>query len=352
MNEVKETLDRLVPELVRMPGWDDVMSGARACRRRRSRRLVALAATTLVVAVGTASAFGTVRNFFLHTGFIGLPPLGATPSSPESGELEVFYWVTSPQLRRVPHWDGDGDVGRSRAWLYADGRLIWLREATVPEGANRWSSGFLEQRLTPEGVDLLRSEVVSHSVACRRDTGGCGVRIQVRDGNRLVPVRWARNLEHSDLKRLEERLSDPASWLPASAWEERQIRAYVPSRFAACYTRVGPQRSDKPSDQARILSQLPSTAQDLLRARDARRVTWFYGDEPGDLRPYYHWCSDVTTEDARALSAVLDAAGLKREAPANWLAYNLRAAGPERGTIQVSFEPYLPHGETTCSPCG
>ena len=31
----------------------------------------------------------------------------------------------------------------------------------LPEAANSWSSGFLEQRLTPEGVELLRSEIVS-----------------------------------------------------------------------------------------------------------------------------------------------------------------------------------------------
>ena len=29
------------------------------------------------------------------------------------------------------------------------------------EAANPWSTGFLEQRLTPEGVELLRSEIVS-----------------------------------------------------------------------------------------------------------------------------------------------------------------------------------------------
>src|SRR5215207_5097510 len=60
--------------------------------RAGRRRLLVLAAAVLIVAVGTASAFGTVRAFFLDRGFIGLPPLGATPSSPASGELEVFYW--------------------------------------------------------------------------------------------------------------------------------------------------------------------------------------------------------------------------------------------------------------------
>jgi hypothetical protein len=337
MKDVQETLDRLVPEPARMPGWDDVMSGASARRRRRSRRIVALAASMLVVAVGTASAFGTVRNFFLHTGFIGLPPLGATPSSPESGELELFYWVWSPQLRRPPTGPWDGDVGRSRAWLYADGRLIWLRDATLPEGANRWSSGFLEQRLSPEGVKLLRSEVASHAVACRRDTGGCGIRIQVRDGDRLVPVRWARDLDHSALRRLETRLSDPAPWLPSSAWEDQRIRAYVPSRFVVCYMWPSP-----PRDPSRILPLLPEPVEDLLRSRDRIRVDW----NP----PQY--CSDVTTEEARSLAKALDDAGFEREQPPQWLAYRFKVPFSMRQPALIYFEPYLPHGEWTCSACG
>ena len=121
--------------------------------------------------------------------------------------------------------------------MYADGRLIRLgvsRDNGTP------LRGFLEQRLTREGVKLLRSEIVS--------AGGFGhaqpppgseslprqpPTIQVRKGDRLVPLRWA-----SDLERLEARLTDPESWLPASAWKQRKIRAYVPSRFEVCAAAV------------------------------------------------------------------------------------------------------------------
>ena len=78
--------------------------------------------------------------------------------------------------------------------MYADGRLIWLREhSDLPEAANRWSSGFLEQRLTPEGVELLRSEIVStglfgHDQPPLGSTPAHRV-IQVRIGDRLVRVR-------------------------------------------------------------------------------------------------------------------------------------------------------------------
>ena len=42
--------------------------------------------------------------------------------------------------------------------VLADGRLIWLKFEDLPEGANSLSTGLLEQRLTPEGVELMRSE--------------------------------------------------------------------------------------------------------------------------------------------------------------------------------------------------
>jgi hypothetical protein len=47
---------------------------------RRRRRLLVLAAAALVVVVATASAIGSVRDFILDRGFIGLPPVRATAS--------------------------------------------------------------------------------------------------------------------------------------------------------------------------------------------------------------------------------------------------------------------------------
>ena len=57
-------------------------------------------------------------------------------------------------------------VHHSATWVYADGRLIRFgaRQANgrpLREAFNRWSIGFVEQRLTREGVRLLRSEIVS-----------------------------------------------------------------------------------------------------------------------------------------------------------------------------------------------
>ena len=130
------SLDRILPSTPGSADWEDVLRRSGAPHGGRRRLLVVLAAVALVV-VATASAFA-VRAFVIDKGIVGLPPVGATPSTPESGVLEMYYWINFP---------------RSRSWVYADGRLIRLG---VPP-----RRGFLEQRLTREGVKLLRSEIVS-----------------------------------------------------------------------------------------------------------------------------------------------------------------------------------------------
>jgi hypothetical protein len=91
----------------------------------------------------TASAFA-VRALIIEKGFSGLPPSGATPSTPQSGVLEMYYWVHDVR-------------GRTRSWVYADGRLIRL--GITGEGGPL--PGLREQRLTRERVELLRSGIIS-----------------------------------------------------------------------------------------------------------------------------------------------------------------------------------------------
>ena len=313
--------------------WDDVLDRAgawkvhrrlgpsRAAQGRRRRLLIVLAAAALVV-VATATAFA-VRAFVIDKGIVGLPPVGATPSTPESGVLEMYYSV------RVKT--------RSRNWVYADGRLIRL--GAPPR------RGFLEQRLTREGVRLLRSEILSAggfghaqpppgSTSLNETSGPAD--IKVRNGDRLVPLRWA-----SDLKRLEARLTNPGSWLPASAWKQPKIRAYVPSRFAVC---AGVVVGDPPKPQqmrpARIVALLPEAAQNVLRGRDWNAR----GAGPG--------CFAVTTNEARSLAKALDGAGpaAARKGGAINLNYRFDAPGPSR-QVWISFDPFLPHGQLTYSEC-
>lgn len=340
----RASLDRILPAAHGSADWHDVMSRFRAHQGRRRRRVVMLAMAALVVGVGTASAFGTVREFFLDRGFIGLPPQGATPSTPGSGELVVNFYGRSSTLGGL----------LSRVWVYADGRMIWHREGQVPKGANKRTSGFLEQRLTPEGVEFLRSEVLAtglfgHDLTLLsprfREHHTVWGSVQVRNGDRPIRITWedsrldpekdegtiASPEQVSALVQVDALVTDAASWLPASAWRVREIRAYVPSKYAVC---VGGRPLIEPS---RLLPLIPEPARSLLRAREFAPHEWS------------GHCTDLTTEEARALREALDAAGLERFEGQYVLAYRLEIPG----SLQViAFEPYLPHGEFTCSPCG
>jgi hypothetical protein len=357
-----------------LPGsWEDVLRRAGATRKSGRRRLVIAFAVVAVAAAIAAAAVGGVRDFVLRTGFIGLPPIGATPSSPASGELEIWYWA---------RWAANGKDGRTRAWVYADGRLISWGGPDRPGSANPLSTGFLEQRLTPEGVERLRSEIAAtgdfgdpdelappgkppcplgQSPGDREKAianGDCqlptpepapqapvtvpfSTPIVVAGLGTLVHVDHAR-----DLNRLYARLSDPESWLPASAWMERDVRAYVASEYAVCHGGWPP---DKKIGQSRILALLPPVVRDLLGDAPLRQGPLF--GAPGNFRPSYEYCADMTTDEARAVAVALDDAGFHEDGSSR-LNYRIEAPGSNPGEAHVWFEPYLPHGEITCQVCG
>ncbi len=362
----RASLDRLLPGTSGSADWEDVLRRSGASHGSRRRRVVALSVAVLVVLVGTASAIGGVRSFILDKGFIGLPPEGATPSSPASGELEIWYWAG---------WAANGKEGRTRAWVYADGRLISVGGPDRPGSANPLSTGFLEQRLTPEGVERLRSEIVATGDFGDLDelappgkppcpegvspsegdcqlptpepapdapvTVGFGTPIVVADLGALVHVDHAR-----DLTRLYAHLSDPGSWLPESAWVERDVRAYVASKYAVCYNGWPP---DQQVERSRLLALMPPAVRDLLGDAPLRQGPLF--GEPGNFRPSYEYCADMTTDEARAVAVGLDDAGFP-ESGASRLNYRIEVPGSNPGEAHVWFEPYLPHGEITCSVCG
>ena len=370
-----------------LPGdWNEVLDKAGAAGRRRrwlarsvwrtgGRRrklVVALAVAVLATAVA-AAAYGTVRVLFLDRGFVGLPPVGSSTSAPESGELLVSFNGRSATL---PLYLRNGTRGpghpMAHVFVYADGRVIWHREGWVPRGANDALSGFLEQRLTSEGAELLRSRVLStglfsEDLALVGDLEGWGA-IQARNGGRLVTVRWTypfpgNNIARTaatpeqvrGLLRLDALLGDPAASLPASAWQRREIRAYVPSRYATCWVHRpetgDPDRPTPTVPLSSILTRLPETVEDVLRRRGpVRRRT----ATPPTA------CSLVPTEEAHAISHDLRGAGLEEGVVGNGidarlngqLTYRFKAPEGRPGHVYVFFEPALPHGEWICAACG
>jgi hypothetical protein len=232
-----------------------------------------------------------------RVGFVGLPPEGATPSKPRNGELVLRY-----SGRRFAHW--------YQVWVYVDGRLIWQREGDLLEGANERSTGFLEQRLTRRGVQMLQA---------RGSTGAA-----------LFGFPW--------------RPPYPASWLPSRAWKDRGIRAFVPSRYAVCY-----QALQGRIEPARILRWLPAQAARLLGTTDPAVVS-----DADWLRGFRGACSDLTTDEAREVADALEGAGLGQDEfqQAYGLTYYVEAGSSVPKEVVIRFEPILPHGEVGCSGCG
>jgi hypothetical protein len=323
----------------------------------RGRRFALVAAAAVfVVVVGSATALA-VRTFLVDRGFVGLPAEGATPSAPTTGQLVLSFAGRSTTDQRL-----------TQVWVFADGRLIWARPGFLPEGANGFTTGLLEQHLTPAGVEQLRSEVLStglfdHDLALSTTRLIWG-EISARVDDRLVTVGWANSDPYSidpgsagrtpataeqypALERLDALLPYPGPRLPPGAWEDKAIRGYVPSYFSVCYTGLPVDVSAPPSDPAVILSVLPARAQEILGGKERTRSEGLRGPAGGRYYPTRTDCSSVTTDEARDLMRTFDTARLTRESPEAGLEYTFDVPGPIREVGTVTLEPELPDGSST-----
>jgi hypothetical protein len=234
-------------------------------------------------------------------------------------------------------------------WVYADGRMIRHRFGDFPEDKGEVGIGLTEQRLTPEGVEFLRSQITStglfeSDLALAREGNAPFLEIEVRNGDRLVRATWAWRgnfkigstpptatpEQARTLTALNALLVDPATW-PAGTWDDPVIKAFVPSRFSICFRGI-----PSPIEPARIVGLLPEAAQRLLRSGEGAVA------QNGD-------CVRVTTENARALAQILDDAGYPRPGfeVRMWLRYVLEDSDAPKNNVWISFEPVLPHGEAT-----
>jgi hypothetical protein len=280
-----------------------------------------------------------------------------------------------------------------RAWVYADGRIIWDRrphgpapEREIPEGANEFTSGYLEQRLTSGGVELVRAAVAELFDGSRTliDTipaeddpwwgghdfrfalfvpndyaSGWGV-VAVPDGDRLARLRWqgieakkfldlegalATPEQLSALARVEALLTDPVSVLPSSEWAVRKVRAYVPSHYAVCIA------TSPPKDASQLLSLLPARAADLLRDNSRTRSDGQpYGAREPDgpmvvLGRSVTDCYTLTTEEAREAAEAVSGLESAPGSGTHWLAYRVAKGTNWWEETTISFEPYFPDGQ-------
>ena len=147
-------------------------------------RTTGLVAFALVFALAVAAAgSASAKLDSLPTHFAGFPPKGVKASTPTTGRLLIGL-----------------SASRNTIWnVYSDGRVIWQKwtssgDATVvPDGARRLDTGYVQQRLTPEGVQLLLSKILAtglfeHNLMLAFGKHHAWVFHRVRRGDRLVTV--------------------------------------------------------------------------------------------------------------------------------------------------------------------
>jgi hypothetical protein len=250
--------------------------------RRFACLLTIVALPAAFLGSGGAVAEGNVTDSEPPANYAGLPPQGAHASMPATAKLLVSVspspWST---------WN-----------VYADGRIVWQKwnhsgdALVLPRGASMLDTGYVEQRLTPRGVQLFRSRVLSTGLFQHnlRLVLGNHARVydRVRRGDRMVSVEGVPSPSQSwknftkptpaqarGLAQLDALLADPASWLPKTAWANREIRAFVPSHYLVALDRGPPD-----------MSKLPAPLPELLRRYKKL------------LR---HGCQVVATSQARAI---------------------------------------------------
>ena len=157
--EVADSFERIFPVLPVIADWDDVLRrvgdgrfGVKAAARLRHRRLVALAAAALFVALASASAFGTVRELLF--GERPQVAFAAAPTWSPDGKRIAFVsvacaqWCNGPLEADVVNAEGSGRPELTRAWRVDNARLSyaglpvwspdWRKVALVRErGMNR-----------------------------------------------------------------------------------------------------------------------------------------------------------------------------------------------------------------------
>ena len=251
--------------------------------------------STTATTMPRTSPAPTLRPSQFH-GLIGLPPADAEPSSPETGQLVQTFASA-----------GGGLPYRGQARLYADGRLIWNRYYSGPGGPNSRTTGYLEQRLTPEGVELVRREP---------------------------------SLDRKGPLRLLE-------WLPSDAWEVRWPIRYVPAGYGICIHAQDPRSGQSVEGvtmgQAQLIAMLPFAVSSLLAGRAfVSPIDW---DQE---------CVALSLDEARVLDQVLRAGDFDQDAFTNHFMVQYAVDAPGANYLQISlrFEPVFPDGSIGCSACG
>jgi hypothetical protein len=151
----RASLDRTLPPRSGSADWDGVLRGAGVGRERRGRRLVGVVAALLVLVVGTASAFGTVRDLFGNgkhpgesnnfaiegkRGTFSVRILSAGQGTGRTGRT----WRLVPELSPAP--DASSTVASTGQYVRVTGRGRVVRIGGHKQGWSARLEGFVTRR--------------------------------------------------------------------------------------------------------------------------------------------------------------------------------------------------------------
>jgi hypothetical protein len=258
----------------------------------------------------------------LPDGLTGLPPEGAPPSTPATGQLVAPLPIP--------------------IWVYEDGRVISARWTT-----HRSWTGFLEQRLTPEGVELVRAEILALEPLdnCLGGLGNYGYVDGSRDLCESPGGPTSLYVQHPQYQRLSELQYGAPSWLPASAWADPEPKPFVPSTYQITISTI----SDFPAqpwrapsiDSTAMLAALPPVAAGQLTSA-APCPDHFFKHSTGQASV----CFTVTTEAAQHFGTAVGVT----EGRTSWITLGGPPVAGDGGNpagvfarYLIQFDPYLPH---------
>lgn len=219
--------------------------------------------------------------------------------------------------------------------VYADGRVIW-----VPSD----QEGYLQMRLTKEGVEWLRARAVSTGLFEHDLALGLDLRfgnMEVRRGDRSVIVAWGKTpvdvsglrmqdrfvdatpAQADELIQLEASFRDPVAWaLPPDMYVQPEASPFVPTHLWVSWDRNVPDPSKLPSPAREVLTS------NLKAVLDGR-------------------CGVISIAQADEIAQAMEQAGLiESDDVRDGIAFDM----PGKGGGSPSFfhaHPALPH-ESTC----
>ena len=298
---------------------------------------------------------------------VAFPPPGVGPSTPATGRVVVSF--SAEDVRQISAFEPD-EVERVVVNVYEDGSVIWSRcifeawtdgprqrpnedgcvPARIAGTSDVISTGWVQQRLTPSGVELLRTELLStglferdfESVTTNSTDLVEYLHAQVRQEDRLLNVDAVyqgldinppRPKVLTGLEHIQGVLIDLDAWLPETAWAEKEITAFIPSSYSFWFKRasVGALLRDAVSVEVVKLGpqELPPPADALLTREGCEVVTL------AELRAVVDGFADVGITSSAEMSSM------------DIIAYLVIATDPG---VAVYFEPSLP-GSSSLGSC-